>query len=53
MSTEETKEEFSLLRFTVELAFIKKLKECHWWQFSKRKKIYAWREEKLKKHGTK
>jgi len=36
------KEEFSLLRYTIELAYIKKLNELKWWQFSKRKEINKW-----------
>ena len=43
------KEEFSILRYTIELTFIKKLNECKWWQFAKRKKAYKWREQQLRK----
>lgn len=48
-SSTTMKEEFSLLRYTIELAFIKKLNECKWWQFSKRRKVYQWREQQLRK----
>jgi|SRR5690606_13496394 len=43
------KEEYSMLRHTIELTFIKKLNECKWWQFKKRRKVYKWREQKLRK----
>ena len=41
------KEDYSLFRYTIELIFMKRIKECRWWQFSKRNKIYQWREQKL------
>lgn len=40
---------YSLLRYTIELAFIDKLNKCKWYQFFKRRKIYQWRDEQLKK----
>ena len=45
----DMKEEFSLLRYTIELAYIKKLNELKWWQFSKRKEVDKWRESQLQK----
>lgn len=43
------KEEFSLLRYTIELTYIKKLNELKWWQFAKRRKVYQWRGQQLRK----
>ena len=43
------KEEFNLLRYTIELTYIKKLNELKWWQFSKRKGVNKWRELQLRK----
>jgi len=43
------KEEFSMYRYTIELTFIKKLDECKWYQFSKRRNVYKWRDDKLNK----
>lgn len=43
------KEEFSLLRYTIELTYIKKLSDLRWWQLSKRKEVDKWRESKLQK----
>ena len=45
----DMKEKFSLLRYTIELAYIKKLNELKWWQFSKRKEVNKWRESQLHK----
>lgn len=41
------KEDFNLLRYTIELTYIKKLNELKWWQFSKRKEVNKWRELQL------
>ena len=46
-SSTTMKEEFSILRYTIELTFIEKLNECKWWQFAKRRKVYQWREQQL------
>lgn len=43
------KEEFSLLRYTIEMTYIKKLNELKWWQFSKRKEVNKWRDTQLQK----
>ena len=43
----DMKEGFSLLRYTIELVYIKKLNQLKWWQFSKRKEVNKWRESKL------
>jgi hypothetical protein len=45
----DMKEEFSLLRYTIEMIYIKKLNELKWWQFSKRKEVNKWRESELQK----
>ena len=46
MSAEE---KFPLLKYTIELAFIKKLNDCKWYQFKRRRKVYKWREKELSK----
>jgi len=38
----------TLLRTVVELTFLHKLNQCRWWEFRKRRQVYAWRAEKLK-----
>lgn len=45
----DMKEEFNLLRYTIELTYIKKLNELKWWQFTKRKEVNKWRESHLQK----
>lgn len=42
------KDKYSLFRYAIELAYIKKLNKLKWWQFGKRKEIDKWRESKLK-----
>lgn len=44
-------EEFSTFRYTIEAMFLDKLKKCMWWQIRKRKSVYKWREEKLKRYN--
>ncbi len=47
------KEEFSLLRITIEFTFIEKLNECKWYQFGKKRKANQWRDEQFEKHKIK
>lgn len=42
------KEEYSLLRATIELVFIKQLNETKWYQFRKRSKIARLRDLRIK-----
>lgn len=42
-------EEYSMLRYVIELTYVKKLNKLKWYQFGKKAQVEAWRTEELNK----
>ena len=49
--SDSKQDEYSPLRFIIELKFVNALSGTKWYEFGKRRKITKERDEKLKKHG--